>query len=462
MNKISSSLLLLLFLVGIIFSSKAQDTTTSFVHKISSSYKISQARKDFDLGKVRSALYSFREAYNVDNNSSAAAFWIGKCHYRLTNYGYAIKYARIALKLKEKVDPEINYLIGQSFHRSMQLDSAIRHYSLALKNFSKMRAEELNVQQHLAEVERAKKWNGTPAQYKRNLYEGKINSGFDDYAPIIYDNGKKIYFAARRSNTTGAGVNPDDQLFFEDIYKGLWNSETKQWDSITNTLEKLNSDGFDAVSYVSPDGKQLYLTINNTMVPDQKKPTKSSDIYHSKLSKRGTWSSPRAVKDINSSFFDAGASLTADGLTMCFTSERKGTKGGSDLWISHSNNGKSWSEPENIGKIINTSGQETTPFITPDGKHLFFSSNKGNGIGGYDIYVAAFNGTQWSYPVNLGIEINTVNNDTHFRYYPQLKIAVLSSIRLVGKKASYDNFYIDMSNFKYPKFEFPPLVEKKK
>lgn len=454
MNKFRSLLLLFACLTSMKFSLNAQsDTTTTFVKKVGSNFKIDEARRDYANGNKREALVGFREAFNNDPNSAKAAYWIGRCQYDLSNYGYAIKYARIALNLKKGSDPEINFLIAQSYHRSDMLDSAITQYKLSLEDFSKARADELSVKQYLSEAERAKELSANPIINTRNLYKGDVNTGFDDYAPILTENGKRIYFASRRSNTTGGGVNPDDQVFFEDIYTGEWNASKLQWDSISNNIPRLNSNGFEAISHFTTDGQEVYLTVNNTLVPKQKKPTLSSDIYHAKLSAKGTWSSPKAVKGVNSTFFDAAATLTADGLTMYFTSERKGTKGKADIWVSHLN-GNNWSKPDNLGSVINTSGQETTPYISPDGKYLYFSSNNRDGIGGYDVYVAEFDGMNWSKPVNLGLGINSVNDDTHFIYYPELKLAVMSSIRLIEDKASYDIFYIDMANFTMPKFEY--------
>lgn len=100
---------------------------------------------------------------------------------------------------------------------------------------------------------------------------------------------------------------------------------------------------------------------------------------------------------------------------------------------------------------INTAGRETTPFITPDGRYLFFSSDGHLGMGGLDIYVVENMGGTWGEPINLGAGINTVNNDTHFVYYEALKKAYVSGFELVGDKSSIDIYEIDMSNFSYPK-----------
>src|SRR5690606_19724149 len=101
---------------------------------------------------------------------------------------------------------------------------------------------------------------------------------------------------------------------------------------------------------------------------------------------------------------------------------------------------------------VNTVGRETTPFISPDGRYLFFSSDGHLGMGGLDIYVVEnLGGGIWGEPINLGPGINTVNNDTHFVYSAELKKAYVSGYELVGDKSSIDIYEIDMTNFEIPK-----------
>jgi hypothetical protein len=71
-------------------------------------------------------------------------------------------------------------------------------------------------------------------------------------------------------------------------------------------------------------------------------------------------------------------------------------------------------------------------------------------MGGYDVFVVENLGSTWGTPINLGSEVNSVNNDTHFQYYPQLKKAVLSSFEIIGQKSSMDVYELDFSTFKIP------------
>ena len=320
-----------------------------------------------------------------------------------------------------------------------------------MEKLSKNRVKTLNIEHNIAECEFAKKAMSEGAKFERAQLKGDINSGYDDYNVVPVANGKTIYFTSRRSNTTGGGMNPDDQTYFEDVYKTTWNDETGEWGELTNYLGKLNSNGFDALNYISPDETYGVMTLNSTAT-DKKSSTNGSDICEIKMNTKGTWNSPSIIKNktINTSYFEGSATLTADGNTMYFVTDRKGEKSSTDIYMVEKS-GKKWDDAKPLPMTINTVGRETTPFISPDGRYLFFSSDGHLGMGGLDIYVVENMGGTWGEPINLGAGINTVNNDTHFVYYEALKKAFVSGFELIGDKASIDIYEIDMTDFVMPK-----------
>lgn len=109
--------------------------------------------------------------------------------------------------------------------------------------------------------------------------------------------------------------------------------------------------------------------------------------------------------------------LSADGQMIVYASETSGSIGGLDLFVSR-REGSSWSDPEHLGDRINTAGNEHYPFLDA-GNNLFFSSDRTEGEGGYDIYVCRYNGTAWDKPVNTGDYINTPNDEIAFSINPE-------------------------------------------
>lgn len=426
------------------------DSTSSIIDRTTSLYFLEEGKKEFARGKTRDALRRFREAYVRDQYNSKAVYWIGEAHYKMDNFGYALKYAKIAQSLSGTADGDLLFLMGKAYHRENKLDSAKVKYEKANALLSNAKKKAYNIPHLLNELKFADSVSKIENRFEKKLFNDQINSGYDDYSMVISKDGKEAFFVSRRPDTKGGNVNPADQRFFEDIYYTKWDEEKNDWGNATNDVERLNSIGFDAISHIVADGSEVYLTVNTSVV-NVKRQTKSSDIYTSKKTKEDKWSSPRPIKNksINTSFFDGAPTLTEDGNTMYFVSDRDGERSQSDIYVVHKV-GRDWGTAKKLPMNVNTKSNETTPFITPDGRFLFFSSNGYTGMGDYDIYVTENKGNEWTTPINLGPDFNTVNDDIFFRYYEKLKKAVVSTYRIQGDKSSMDIFEIDLENWVIP------------
>jgi Tetratricopeptide repeat/WD40-like Beta Propeller Repeat len=439
------------------FKLSPPDSTSNIIEKGTAQYLISEGKRMYNEGQFRIALVKFREALVKDKGNPLATYWVGECHKSLGNYEKAIKYAEEALAKDPDVDLESGFLLGVCYQRLAQLDKAKEKYLECKGKVKPNRAKLLKIDWFIAECDRAKEMMAKPVKVKISNLGYNVNSAFDDYSATLTSDGKTLYFTSRRADNKGGGVNPDDQRYFEDIYISVWDETTKTWGEANNSdeiIRRINTKGFDAVTHITSDGKNLYLSIN-TMANDKPKPkTKHTDIFVCKKNNRGGWNSPKNVgKPVNTIWFDALASLTADGSTMYFISERKGGEGRADIWKTEKV-GKAWGKPTNLGAIINTKGQETTVYVTPDEKLLFFSSTGHEGMGGFDVYVCQNKDGQWSAPVNMGYPINTVSDETHFVYYMKQKRAFYSTFSSSDNKGigARDIFDLDMSEYV---FNFP-------
>jgi Tol biopolymer transport system component len=329
------------------------------------------------------------------------------------------------------------------------LDTALRYYKIADTELAGSLKKAFQIPVRIQQVEFAMKEKAANKPVKKSILSRNINSNYAEYGPILADSGRVLYFTARKSDTKGRTMNSDDQDYFEDIYMSLWNTEINDWDSVTNAL-KWNTKGFDALTYVSGDGKYALMTINNEALEEST--TSSSDIFELSLStSTGKWGSPKAIdnKSINSSYYDGSATMTADRKTMYFVTDRKGDKKSTDIYRVRKE-GSTWGKAEALPDYINTTGRETTPYITPDGKFLFFSSDGLPGIGGLDIYVSELKSGVFGQPINLGSLVNSFTDDTHFSYYPEFKKGFVASVTTSGEKANYDLYEIDLSEFSLP------------
>jgi tetratricopeptide (TPR) repeat protein len=425
------------------------DTTSNIIDKSSSVFLIEEAKHFYAEGKLKDAMALFKSIEVNDPESWKASYWVGMCYYKLNNYTMSLKHAQLARKKDSDVSGELYELLGKSYHQNELLDSAIVNYTKALDKLSKQRADELRIFNKIEECKFARLEIRSNRPRARKLLNMEVNSDFNEYAPLLTNNGKTLYFAGRRSNTTGGLKNPDDEQYFEDVYRAVWNDKFLMWDSVTNDLGKMNGQGFEALTYVNNQENYGLLTLNTTAL-DIESTTQSSDICEVEK-KNGVWGRPKMINNetINSSYYDGAATMSADGTTMIFVSDRNGEKSSTDLFIVR-RKGKKWGEAEVLPVNVNTVGRETTPFLSPDGKYLFFSSDGHKGMGGYDIYVTQNYGNSWSTPINLGASINTVNDDTHFHYYPELKRALMAGITLDEMQCNYNIYEVDLDKVTLP------------
>ncbi len=229
----------------------------------------------------------------------------------------------------------------------------------------------------------------------------------------------------------------------EDIVVSYYRND--QWTPAQSVSSRINSPLNEGACSVSADGRTMIFTSC-----DGKNAVGSCDLYSSKKSGE-FWSEPKNLnKPVNSIHWESQPSLSADGQTLYFSSNRTGGYGGRDIWVSFNVDGK-WSIPENLGSSVNTSGDETTPFIHPNGVSLYLSSNGYPGMGGYDLFVASKKDSIWSEPVNLGYPVNThkdevaivVGADGETAYFAkeeqknfEIQDSQLVTIKLSGKAKS--------------------------
>ena len=255
-----------------------------------------------------------------------------------------------------------------------------------------------------------------------------INTPYDEFAPIISADGSMMIFTSTRP-IYKADIDKKMQGM-ENVYVSYYDDMTWKWSeakmlgSTINQPWKNNS----AIA-LSNDGQRMLLYRGD---PD-------GNIYESDLIGED-WSEPvKLPKPINSSSHESSASISPDGRTIYFISNRRGGEGKLDIWVCHQDN-MGWGKAENLGPAINTPQDEEGVFIHPDGKTLFFSSKGHNSMGGYDIYKTVLEEGIWSTPVNMGDSINTPNDDLFFSLTASGKTGYYSSIRAggLGQKDIYE------------------------
>ncbi len=278
--------------------------------------------------------------------------------------------------------------------------------------------------------------SATDLSVKTTGISDKINTDGWEYAASVTADGEEVYFC---------GQNRKDNLVkgIEDVFKSIL--ENNEW-----------SEPFPVNSINTPGGNEAPLSISG----DGSRMLLYSDgnIFYTDKTEFG-WSKKRLFPKINDIMaWEADAMITADGNAIFFISDRKGNighyheylkdfhgrkSGNTDVYVSEKTK-YGWSEPINIGSIINTPFTERSPFLHSDMKTLYFSSDGHAGLGSLDVFMCKrlsdTSWIQWSKPVNLGKEINTVAKESDYEISTDGKIAYFSSF--VG--GDFDIFYVEL------------------
>ena len=238
----------------------------------------------------------------------------------------------------------------------------------------------------------------------KNLGEN-INSEFSEYHPQLTAD-EKILIYTRRSNLIAGEVSQRE--IREDLYISKNNAGV--WSKSVALGKPINTPGDEGAHCISPDGRYMYFTICGKYDGYG-----SCDIY---LSERNgdSWSEPVNLGNIvNARGWDSQPSISSDGSTLYFVSKRPGGFGGSDIWKTTKDKDGNWAAPLNLGATVNTAEDEQSPYIHPDNQTLYFSSKGHPGMGGFDIFMTKkISKSSWKTPVNLGYPLNTSTDEYSF------------------------------------------------
>ena len=353
------------------------------------------------------ALENYLKAYAFNPKNADLNFKIGMCYLGSVNKPIAASYLESAMQLDPEVDPQIQYKLARAYHYNLQFDEAIQAYIRCKAMVSEMEADDAlpDLLKKIEECKQGKTMVDNPVRCLIDNLGPKVNSPYADHSPVVSADESVLVFSSRRPTTTGGDIDPTDGDYFEDIMISY--KQDGAWTEAQNIGTQINGTEHDAAIGMSPDGQKLF----------SYKGDNGGDIYLSEL-KGDVWSKPvRMDNIINTKYHESSACFSNDYKTIYFTSDRPDQSlGGRDIYYSKLNKKGKWSEPVNMGSVINTKYDEEGVFMHPDGKHLYFSSKGQGTMGGYDVFKSTWNDVtqSWGTPENIGYPINTPDDDVYF------------------------------------------------
>jgi len=397
-----------------------------------------KGEKLFLKSHFKAALSEYVLADSVQPKNVLITFRIAACELNIGKKSTALKKLLALEPTANKLPIEYYFYLGKSYHLNYEFTQSmsmyIKYREMLVNQGGKQQKIIADLDRFIDQVKFAQKLYSNPIKINVKPISEFVNTSFAEYSPIVTLDEKKLYFTSRRPENVGGKKDPIDDDFYEDIYV----SEKSEigWSLPKNVGNSVNSDNHDAVVGISEDGQKMFVYKNTLHEIGGKQ---SGDIFYSELI-GDRWETPVAFENgINTVYFEPSASINANENMIFFASDKPGGYGGTDIYVtSLLPNGK-WTNPKNLGNKINTSENDDSPFLMPDGKVLYFTSEGHLGMGGHDIFYSKLdtNGN-WSSPVNLGYPINSPDDDIYFSWSADGNRIYFSSIREEFGKTNSD------------------------
>jgi len=275
-----------------------------------------------------------------------------------------------------------------------------------------------------------------------------VNSDFSEYNPLLSPDGKTLYFSRKNHPENVGGISDKEDIWYSEL------GADGKWSLAKNIGPQFNNNQPNFVNTVSatPDGKAVVLLLGNKYL-DKGKMLAGVSISSNV---GGKWSDPKALEIEDDYNYNEKANyfLANTRKSLLMSVEREDTQGSRDLYVSFEKDDGKWTKPLNLGKSVNSVGEETAPFLASDDKTLYFSSNGFSGYGGSDVFMTKRldeTWTNWSPVENLGPDINTKLDDLFFN------IPSTSEYAYYSRGVTVDNS--DIFRVKMPMFMTPdPIV----
>lgn len=358
------------------------------------------------------------------------------------NYSRALKYLQKAVELCPQIGAEPLYWIGSKLYVDEKYEEAIPYLDKYVKydtdDAKKLGKDyEFNADQSKEMIKWSKFYvniRKNPKPFNPTPVED-ICTEHDEYLAIITPDNTQCWYIRTQP------YNKMDSPFQSDKMVEVFTMSQRQGDGKFNRglmLEPpFNRNPNEGGPTLSIDNRHLIYTIT--------KPSKdgaNTDLYTTDFVDGG-WTDIRPLGDkVNDPvYWDSQPSMSADGKTLYFVSDRPGGLGGTDVYVTRKMSDGSWGVPENVGAPVNSPGNERSPFIHSDSETLYFSSDGHPGVGGLDIFfVRKDEKGKWKEPVNIGIPINTEEDDLGFFVSTDGHLGYFASRtpNIKGAKGGYD------------------------
>ncbi|OFX18293.1 MAG: hypothetical protein A2033_17750 [Bacteroidetes bacterium GWA2_31_9] len=336
------------------------------------------------------------------------------------------------------------YYLGKYYYTNHKNELALTNLKEFVARNNKNSVEIAESKEYIKNIEKYKFLLSHPVPFKPKTLEG-VSSGKDEFLPLISPDGEMAFYTRRylKQDMNSIAACDVDEFSFSKLLS-LPGTEITIFDDGMAMPSPFNAGKDQGGVTITIDNKNLYISMCEfTRVGGQ--PYKNCDLYSSNY-EDGKWTVPINMgTNINgTSTWEGQPSISPDGKVLYFASAREGGLGGIDIYRTLKDNLGNWAKAENLGNVINSAGNDKSPYIHTDSQTLYFSSDGLFGLGGYDIYFSKMDDFgKWSEPENIGFPINTEDDDLGFVVSTDGHEAYFSSNKLSGK-GGWDIYSFDL------------------
>jgi len=398
--------------------------------------ELKTALKHYDREDYSKATINFEAAWGAYSDDKEDLYKAGTCHYRVNRIPAALK----CLERLHELNPgykDLSWWLARAYHQNHQFLEAIRTYKAAFKTLN---PSEQKANQIRNEIMRCAAGLQLIRKESKAIIEplgSQINSPLDEFAvcPSVQFDGK-YYFSARWpspsmngwGNQETSNIRNQADIYFTQQVQGAWQTPMRMPSEISSRMDE-------EVLDFSENG--------SVMIFSRGLDEHQYKIYTDTFGNEWQHLNYQAFEHpLCSGIGDHALSVFQDSI-LIFSSTRTGGYGANDLYISFFRNGR-WTEGVNLGPDVNGPWNDHYPYLSKDGRTLYFSSDRLESMGGYDLFKTEFlpEANRWTKPQNLGFPVNSAGNDTHFKLTKDGLAAVITSDRKISSLGARDIYMV--------------------
>lgn len=408
------------------------------------SRRMAAADQAFNSFQYNVAVSRYKKAYSRTKSrpeKDRISFQMAECYRMMNNHKRAEGLYRRMIKSDYAGKNPVAYLhFANTLKANEKYENAREYYAIYAENVP----DDPRGPNGVISCDKAKEWIENPTKYSIANIK-KINSKTDDFAATYTDKFyNAVIFTSTREGATGKGLDGWTGQNFSDLFQARQDRKD-EWSepALIDNAGKINTNSNEG----TPAFNSSFSTMYYTQCGNVDAENSNCRILSVKKSGKG-WGEPEVVNlGSDSTVTNGHPTISADELTLIFSSDREGGKGGKDLWIATRNSPTDeFKKPLNLGDLINTPGDEVFPFLRND-TVLYFSSTGHPGLGGLDVFKTILRDGQWTNPMNMEVPVNSSGDDFAMVFVTGEDRGVFTSNRKGGRGG--DDIY---------SFNNPPLV----